>query len=124
MLAIPDMTGLPIFEGKMDQLIEDLFLVFIDVKNIRLIQNWSDCGRFETCQAKNDNGQYPAGGASAFLLCFNECDFFMIVVNDMKGNQPSWGLCIQFGVVPVTVLLGFGVCVIMDIKGTHAICVV
>ncbi len=33
-------------------------------------------------------------------------------------------VCIQFGVVPVTVLFGFGVCVIADVKGAHAECVV
>ncbi len=33
-------------------------------------------------------------------------------------------VCIQFGVVPETVLFGFGVCVIADVKGAHAECVV
>ncbi len=42
------------------------------------------------------------------MLCFNECDLLTIEVNDMKGDQPSWGLCIQFGIVPVIVFLGFG----------------
>ncbi len=37
MLAIPDLAGLPIFEGKVNKLIKDVFLVIIDVKNIRLI---------------------------------------------------------------------------------------
>ncbi len=33
-----------------------------------------------------------------------------------NGDQPSWGLSIQFGVVPVTVVFGFGVRVIADIE--------
>ncbi len=37
MPSIPDVLGLPNFEGKVNKLIEDVFLVFIDVKNIRLI---------------------------------------------------------------------------------------
>ena len=53
------------------------------------------------------------------LLFFNEIDFLTIVVSNTTSNQPSWGVCIQFGVVPVTVFFGFGVCVIMDIEGTH-----
>ncbi len=38
MLAIPDFAGLPIFEGSMNELIKGVFLVFSNVKNVRLIQ--------------------------------------------------------------------------------------
>ncbi len=37
MLMIPDVAGLPIFEGRVNELIEDVVLVIIDVKNIRII---------------------------------------------------------------------------------------
>ncbi len=33
--VIPGLAGLPFLEGKMDKLIENVFLVTIDVKNIR-----------------------------------------------------------------------------------------
>ncbi len=36
-LAIPDVSVLPSFEGKVNELIEGVFLIFIDIKNIRLI---------------------------------------------------------------------------------------
>ncbi len=38
MIAVPDLVGLPIFEDSMNELIESVFLVFIDIKNVRLIQ--------------------------------------------------------------------------------------
>ncbi len=38
MLKIPDLACLPIFEGKVNELIEDVFLLVIDIKNVRLIQ--------------------------------------------------------------------------------------
>ncbi len=37
-LVIPGVAGLPILEGEMDKLIENMLLVSIDVKYIRLIQ--------------------------------------------------------------------------------------
>ncbi len=36
-LAIPDVSVLPSFEVKVNELIEGVFLIFIDIKNIRLI---------------------------------------------------------------------------------------
>ncbi len=38
MIVIPGLAGLPIFEGEMDKLIENMLLVLIDVKYIRLTQ--------------------------------------------------------------------------------------
>ncbi len=38
MLAIQGLAGLPIFQGKVDKLIENVLSVSIDVKYIRLIQ--------------------------------------------------------------------------------------
>ncbi len=38
MLIIADVSGLPILEGKMDELIEDVLLIFINVKFIRGIR--------------------------------------------------------------------------------------
>ncbi len=32
MLSIPDVLGLPSFEGEVNKLIEDIYLVFVDVK--------------------------------------------------------------------------------------------
>ncbi len=38
MLAIPDLVRIPIFKESMNELMEGVFLVFIDIKNVRLIQ--------------------------------------------------------------------------------------
>ncbi len=38
MLMIPDLAGLTIFDGNMTELNKSVLLVFIDVKNVRLIQ--------------------------------------------------------------------------------------
>ncbi len=38
MLLIPDVLVLPSFDIKVNELIEDVFLVFIDVKNIMFIR--------------------------------------------------------------------------------------
>ncbi len=35
----------------------------------------------------------------------------------MTVNSPMWGLCIQLGVIPVAVFLGFRVSIVADIKG-------
>ncbi len=37
-LTKPDLAGFPVLEGEMDELVEDVFLVFINVEYIRHIR--------------------------------------------------------------------------------------
>ncbi len=50
------------------------------------------------------------------MIVIDEHNFFAIVKNNTKVHQPSWGLCIQFGIGQVTLLLCFGVSKITNVK--------
>ncbi len=120
MLVIPDLASLPIFEGKMDKLIENMLLVLIDVKYIRLIQT----GQIAVClrHAKQELTAVSILFVEivVYLFIINECDFLVAVGGNMNVHQPSWGLCIQFGVVPVTVFGCFRVSIILDVESRFA----
>ncbi len=50
------------------------------------------------------------------MIVIDEHNFFAIVKNNTKVHQPSWGLCIQFGIGQVTLLLCFEVSKITNVK--------
>ncbi len=83
-LVIPGLAGLPNFEGKMVKLIENMLLVSIDVKYIRLIQT----GHISAClrHAKQELMTVWVLFVEivVYLSIFNECNFLTVVGGNMK----------------------------------------
>ncbi len=103
----------------MDKLVENMLLVSIDVKYIRLIQTVQIAVSLRHAKQELMAVRVLFVEIMVDLFVFNECDF-LVVGGNMKVHQPNWGLSIQFGVVPVTVFGCFGVGIILDIKSRFA----
>ncbi len=54
------------------------------------------------------------------VVIIDERNFFAINFSDIEVHQTCWRLCIRFGVLPMTVLLGFRVIAIADVKDCFA----
>ncbi len=117
---IPGLVGLPIFKGEMDKLIENMLLVSIYVKYIMLIQTGQIAVSLRCAKQELTAVRVLFVEIVVYLFFFNECYFLAVVGGNMKVHQPSWGLCIQFGVVPVIGFVFFGVGMILDIKSRVA----
>ncbi len=116
-LAVPGLTSLQICEGKMDKLIEFKFLITIDAKNIRLIcASQNAVSLTYSCSETVTVGMLRVK-AVVFMFFINEHKFFAIISSDIEVHQPSWGLCIRFSMIPITVLFCFRIGKVFDVKG-------
>ncbi len=118
-LAIPGLAFFPIHEVKVGEFIENVLLVIVNIKNVWLILSGQILVILRHAMQKFTLFDILFIESLLVLFIVKELKFQAIVVGNMKINEPSWGLFVQFGMIPMTVFFGFGVFVIADVKGGH-----
>ncbi len=117
MLSISDFTFFSIIGSKVNELVEDTFLIFVDIEDVRFI------GTGQLMISLNHFTQK----VTMSIVIIIEGLFVVFIIKELKfqfvekRDYPSWGMFIRFGVLPIAVFICLRIIVIVHVNSRRQV---
>ncbi len=117
MLSISDVRFFPIFGSKVNELVEDTFLIFVDIEDVRFI------GTGQLMISLNHVTQKVTMSITIII----EGLFVVFIIKELKfqfvekREHPIWGLFIRFGVLTIAAFICLGIIVIVHVNSRRQV---